>query len=99
VKSAKTPLLAGGAALAGLAGAIAARAATNGRSKGRMSKVKDALPKLSPDKDSLKGGARNLSQTVSDAAQQADKIGQRVSSVANAIQRVSETADKAAKKA
>ena len=46
----------------------------------------------------MQGGLRSISQNVSEAAKQADRIGQRVSKVANAVQRVSETADDAVKK-
>lgn len=109
VKRAKTPLLAGGAALAGLAGALAARSMTDDRG-GAMNSVRKALPgssrshgfslpKLPKRKGSMKGGVRNISKNVSEAAKQADRIGQRVSSVATAVQKVSETADNAAKKA
>jgi prophage DNA circulation protein len=58
-----------------------------------------SMPKLPMRKSGVKGGMRNLSQNVTEAAKQADRIGQRVSNVANAVQRVSETADKAVKKA
>jgi hypothetical protein len=97
-KRAKTPLLAGGAAVVGLVGALAARALTNGHKSGPMDSVRKALPGKS-NKRRLKGSARNISQSVSDVAKQADKIGQRVSTVANAVQRVSESADDAVKKA
>jgi hypothetical protein len=56
-----------------------------------------SLPK--PGRSGMKDGMRNLSQSVGEAAKQADQIGQRVSKVANAVQSVSETADKAVKKA
>jgi methyl-accepting chemotaxis protein len=101
-------LLAGGAALAGLAGAVAARSLTNGRG-GAMSNVRKALPgkshssgfslpKLPKRRSGIKGGVRNISKSVSDAAKQADQLGQRVSKVAQTVQNVSETADNAAKK-
>ena len=106
---AKTPLLAGGAALAGLAGAVAVRSRTNHRS-GPLTNVRKALsggsrsggfslPKLPKRGGSLKDSIGSLSKNVSEAAQQADKIGQRVSKAANAVQHVSETAGNAAKKA
>ena len=108
---AKTPLLAGGAALAGLAGAVAVRAAV--RSNHRSGPLQDlrnalpggsqsgglSLPKLPKRGGSLKDGIRSLSKNVSNAAKQADQIGQRVSKTANAVQQVSETASHAAKKA
>jgi hypothetical protein len=109
-RRAKTPLLAGGAALAGLAGALAARSLTNDRG-GAMSNVRKALPGKSHSRglslpklpklrgSGMKGGMRDLSRNVSEAAKQADRIGQRVSNVANAVQRVSDTADDAVKKA
>jgi len=82
---------------------------TNGRS-GAMSSVRKALPgrsrsqgftlpKLPKRRNSMKGGVRNISKNVGQAAKQADRLGQRVSSVANAVQKVSETADDAVKKA
>jgi hypothetical protein len=43
--------------------------------------------------------ARKVAGAVTDGAKRADRFGQRVSSVANSVQMVSETADKAAKKA
>ena len=59
-----------------------------------------SLPKLpKPGRSGMKGGMRNISRNVSDVAKQADQFGQRVSSVANAVQKVSETADDAVKKA
>jgi hypothetical protein len=43
--------------------------------------------------------ARKVVGAVTDAAKRADRFGRRVSSVANSVQKVSETAAKAAKKA
>jgi uncharacterized protein YoxC len=54
------------------------------------------LPKRRPD---LKRDVQNLATKVSDAADRADQIGQRVSSVASSVKQVSETTNKAAKKA
>jgi hypothetical protein len=101
VKKAKMPLIAGGAAIAGLAGA----AALNGRSKRRkVLGVKmprtNGLKKVDLTKVDLKKlDARKIAGSVTEAAKRADRFGQRVSSVANGVQKVSETADKAAKKA
>jgi hypothetical protein len=107
---AKTPLLAGGAALAGLAGTLALRARGNHRG-GAFDGLRKALPGGSGSRGfslpkpnlsrrgDLKGGARKLSHNVSEAAKQADRIGQRVSKTANLVQQVSETADDAMKKA
>jgi hypothetical protein len=108
-KRAKTPLLAGGAALAGFAGAAIVRSQSNSRGRslsslrgalpGRSHSAGFSLPRLPKRGNGLKGGVRKVSQNVAEAAEQADLIGQRVSNVANAVRRVSETADKAAKKA
>jgi hypothetical protein len=95
------PLIAGGAAVVGLAGA----AALNGRSKRRkVLGVKmprgNTLKKVDLKKVDLKKvDARKIAGSVTDAAKRADRFGRRVSSVANSVQMVSETADKAAKKA
>jgi methyl-accepting chemotaxis protein len=102
-------LLAGGAALAGFAGAAIARSRNSSRG-GALSSLRDAipsrshssgfsLPKLPRRGNGLKGGVRKVSHNISEAAEQADRIGQRVSNVANAVRKVSETADEAAKKA
>jgi hypothetical protein len=71
------------------------RSALPGRSDSRGF----SLPKLPKRRSGLKGGVRKASRNLNQAAKQADQIGQRVSRVANAVQRVSETADDAAKKA
>jgi len=99
-------LLAGGAALAGLAGALAVRSRDNrGGALGNLRKALPgsrssgfSLPKLPKRGGGMKDGVRKLSKNVSDAAKQADRIGQRVSKAANAVQQVSDTADSAAKK-
>jgi hypothetical protein len=87
---------------------MVARSRQNSRG-GALGSVRDALSvgshsrglnlKLPKRRSGLKGGVRNLSKNVSEAADQADRIGQRVSNVATAVKRVSETADNAAKKA
>jgi hypothetical protein len=43
--------------------------------------------------------ARKIPGAVTEAAKRADRFGQRVSSVANSVQMVSQSADKAVKKA
>jgi uncharacterized phage infection (PIP) family protein YhgE len=91
VKKAKTPLIAGGAAIAGLAGAAVLNSARSRRRK--------VLGVKMPRGNGLKVDARKVAGAVTDAAKRADQFGQRVSSVANSVQTVSETADKAAKKA
>jgi hypothetical protein len=83
-------LIAGGAAVAGLAGA----AALNARSSRRK-----VLGVSMPRRTTLnKVDARKVARTVSDAAGRANRFGQRVSSVASGIQVVSETAERAAEK-
>jgi hypothetical protein len=91
VKRARTPLIAGGVAIAGLAGAAALN---NARSRRRK-----VLGVTMPRGNELKNlDARKIAGAVSDGAKRADRFGQRVSSVASSVQTVSETADKAAKK-
>jgi hypothetical protein len=92
VKKAKTPLIAGGAAVAGLVGAAALN---NARSRRRK-----VLGVTMPQGKELKNlDARKIAGAVTNGAKRADRFGQRVSSVASSVQTVSETADKAAKKA
>jgi hypothetical protein len=103
VKKGKTPLIAGGAAIAGVTGAAVTGAAVlNSRSSRRK-----VLGVTMPRRNYLKGvdarknlkkvDARKIAGAVTDAAKRADRFGQRVSTVANSVQTVSETADKAAK--
>jgi hypothetical protein len=104
VKKAKAPLIAGGAAIAGLAGAAALN---NARSRRRtvlgvtMPKGKELKKRVTmPRGKELKNlDARKIAGAVTDGAKRADRFGQRVSSVASSVQTVSETADRAAKKA
>jgi hypothetical protein len=92
VKKAKTPLIAGGVAVAGFAGAAALVSARSRRRK--------VLGITMPSGNGLKKiDARKIAGAVTDGAKRADRFGQRVSSVASSVQTVSETADKAAKKA
>jgi hypothetical protein len=98
-QKAKTPLLAGGATLAGLAGAVVYAMRSSGRRKVLGVSVGRRNGFTLPGRNGLKGDARKVASAVTDAAKRADRIGQRVSSVANTIQQVSETADHAAKKA
>jgi hypothetical protein len=108
-RKAKGPLIAGAVTIAGLAGA----AALNGRSGrrkvlgvkmpranglGRMD-VRKALKKVDARKTLNNTDARKVAGSVTDAAKRADRFGRRVSSVANSVRTVSETAEKAAKKA
>jgi methyl-accepting chemotaxis protein len=102
LKRAKTPLLAGGAALAGVAGGLALRARGNHRG-GALSNFRNSLPGnsngLNLRRGGFKRGVRQLSKSVSEVAERADRIGQGVSKAANTVQKVSDTANDAAKKA
>lgn len=110
VRKAKVPLVASGAAVAGVAGAVVLSRA-GGKSRKvlgvkvpKRSKLSRATKKglanvNKPSGKALRGDARKIAGAVNDAAQRADHLGQRVSSVANVVQRVSETASDAAKKA
>jgi methyl-accepting chemotaxis protein len=84
------PLIAGGAALTGLAGAVVL-----GARSGRRRKV---LGVSLPKRNGLKVDAEKISAAVTDAAKRADQFGQRVSRVAGSVRQVSETANEAAKK-
>lgn len=109
-KKAKGPLIAGGVAIAGLAAGAAALNGRSGRRRvlgvkvpranglGKMDAPK-ALKKMDARKTLKNVDARKIAGSVTDAAKRADRFGQRVSSVANSVRTVSETADKAAKKA
>ena len=88
-EKAKTPLLAGGAALAGVAGATV----LNARSRRRHKVLGIPLPK----RNGLKVDAKKVTEAIADAAKRADRIGQRVSRVANGVQATTETANATAK--
>jgi hypothetical protein len=90
-QKAKVPLVAGGAALAGLAGA-AVIAAT--RSNRRRTVLGVRMPKT----NGFKVDAQKLAKSVGEAAKRADELGQQVSRIASGVQTVSDTANKAAKK-
>jgi hypothetical protein len=90
IKKGKTPLIAGGAAIAGLAGAAALKARSRRR---RVLGV--TLPRRNPLRQIKEVDARKIPGAVSDAATRADRFGQRVSSVAKTVQTVSGTADRA----
>jgi methyl-accepting chemotaxis protein len=100
------PLIAGGAALAGLAGAavIAATSRSGRRKKVLGVKLPKqsglSLPSISlPNRNGFKGDAQKIASAVTDAAKRADNFGQSVSKVATSVQNVSETAEQAVKKA
>jgi hypothetical protein len=106
-EKAKLPLLATGAALAGAAAVIATKSSHKQRkvlgvplpknSKPHLPKV--GVPKVGlPKGKGLKGDVRRAAGTVTDVAKQADKIGKRISRVANSVQAVGEVTDDAAKK-
>lgn len=89
VRKAKVPLLASGAALAGVAGAIAAT------HSGKRHKVMGvSMPKA----NGMKPDAKKISEAVVDIARRADQFGQGVSRVASSVQGVGETASQVAKK-
>jgi hypothetical protein len=94
-RKAKVPLLASGAALAGVAGAIVAT-----RSGRRRKVLGISVPKgVSMSKvNGMKPDAKKISGAVVDAAKRADRFGQRVSRVASSVRDVGETANEAAKK-
>jgi len=108
-QKAKTPLIAGGAALAGLAGAgvagvLAARANRRRKVLGipmpkRNGVSMSKLAKLAvPTRNGFRSDARKITGAVSDSAKRADEIGQRVSKVARTVQSVSDTTDQAVKR-
>ena len=88
-KGAKVPLLASGAALAGVAGAIAAS---------RSGKRHKVLGVPMPKTNGLKPDAKKISGAVVDAANRAERFGQGVSKVATSVRDAGETANKVAKK-
>jgi|Tabmets5t2r1_1033131.scaffolds.fasta_scaffold08275_4 hypothetical protein len=91
VKKAKTPLIASGVAIAGVAGAAVLN---NARSRRRK-----VLGVTMPRGNGLKNvDAGKIPGVVTDAAKRADRFGQRVSGMARSVQMVSETADEATRK-
>lgn len=98
VQKAKIPLLAGGAAVAGVAGAVVA--ATRSGHKRKVLGV--SVPKRSklslPKKNGIKSDAHKVAGAVADAAKRADTFGQGVSRIASSVRQVSESADDAVKK-
>ena len=95
-RKARAPLVASGAALAGVAGAIAAT-----RSNKRPKVLGVSMPKNGismPRLNGTKPDARKISAAVVDAAKRADRFGQGVSRVASSVRNVGETANEVAKK-
>lgn len=97
LQKAKLPLLAGGAAVAGVAGAMLAS-----RSGGRRKVLGVSMPKRSklslPKKNGFKPDAHKVTRAVTDAARRADDFGQGVSRIAGSVKKVGEAADEAVKK-
>lgn len=89
MRKAKVPLVTSGAAVAGVASAVVLS-----RAAGKRRKV---LGVRMPKRSKLR--LPEIADAVTDAAKRADHLGQRVSSVASSVQKVSETAGEAAKKA
>jgi hypothetical protein len=99
LEKAKIPLLAGGAAVAGVAGAILASRSGGKRKVLGVSVPKPKRSKLSlPKKNGFKPDARKVTGAVVDVAKRADTIGQGVSRIASSVRQVGESADEAAKK-
>jgi hypothetical protein len=98
MQKAKVPLLAGGAAVAGVAGAVLAAS----RSGGKRKVMGVSVPKRSklslPKGNGFKSDARKVTSAVAGAAKRADRFGQGVSRIASSVQQVSESADEAVKK-
>jgi len=95
------PVVAGTAALAGVAGAavIAARSGRRRKVLGVRMPKRKGFHVPTPKRNGFKSEARNFAKSVSGAAQRADQFGQRVSRVASGVQSVSDTANEAVKKA
>jgi hypothetical protein len=89
VQKAKLPLLAGGAAVAGVAGAVLAT-----RHGGKHKVLGVQVPK----RNGFKSDARKAAGAVARAARRADDFGQGVSRIASSVQKVGESAEDAAKK-
>jgi hypothetical protein len=97
LQKAKLPLLAGGAAVAGVAGAVLAS-----KTGGKRKVLGVSVPKRSklslPKKNGFKPDARKVTSAVTDAAKRADDFGQGVSRIASSVKKAGEAADEAVKK-
>lgn len=97
LQKAKLPLLAGGAAVAGVAGAVFAS-----KSGGKRKVLGVSVPKRSklslPKKNGFKPDARKVTGAVTDVAKRADDFGQGVSRIASSVRKAGEAADEAVKK-
>jgi hypothetical protein len=108
-KKGKTALLAGGAAAAGMAATVLVTRRANRRTKVLGVSLPKSLPRrnglaskagnLIPGRSGISRDTQKLAGKVTEAADRADKMGKRVSSVATGVKHVSETAKEAAKKA
>lgn len=93
-KGAKVPLIASGAAISGAAIAGVAGAIAASRSGKRHKVLGVPMPKA----NEIKPDAKKISHAVVDAANRADRFGKGVSRVANSVRDAGETANKVAKK-
>jgi hypothetical protein len=98
VQKAKLPLLAGGAAIAGVAGAVLAATHSGGKRKVLGVSVPKRSKLSLPKKNGIKSDAHKVASAVADAAKRADTFGQSVSKIASSVQKVGESADEAVKK-
>jgi len=97
LQKAKLPLLTGGAAVAGVAGAVLAS-----KTGGRRKVLGVSMPRRSklslPKKNGFKPDAHKMASAVTDAAKRADNFGQGVSRIASSVKKAGEAADDAVKK-
>jgi hypothetical protein len=98
LEKAKIPLLAGGAAVAGVAGAVLAATHSGGKRKVLGVPVPKRSKLRLPKKNGFKSDAHKVAGAVADAAKRADTFGQGVSRIASSVKQVSESADDAVKK-
>lgn len=98
VQKAKVPLIAGGAAVAGVAGAVLAATHSGGKRKVLGVSVPKRSKRSLPKKGGLKPDAHKIAGALTDAAKRADHFGQNVSRIASSVQKVGESADEAVKK-
>lgn len=97
LEKAKLPLLAAGAAAAGIAGTVLAS-----KAGGRHKVLGVSVPKRSrlslPKRNGFKPDARKMTKAVTDAAKRADDFGQGMSRIASSVKKAGEAADEAVKK-
>jgi len=101
---AKTAALAGGAAAAGLTATVLITRRANKQRKVLGVSIPERngfkpLQAVSNRRGDIRRDTRKLAGKVTSAADRADRLGRRVSSVASSVKEVSQTADDAAKKA